>query len=416
MKSLKQYPIGFWNYTDIPFIDESRVQEWRELGITAPMGPNFPDTPEGRARMLKILDWCAERGMHVIVCDPRTDVGPHHAAAGSNAKEFDKRYRKAAKRAIEDFGGHPAALGFHLIDEPGSGIFESTCAAVRVMRELAPDLLAFVNLLPYGCDVGYADWDRYLDDYAQASGIELLAYDYYRQLNPPSDKDGIEGYFRNLRAFREAAQRRGITFWNTVLSVGHFHYRCPTEDDFRWQLNTTLASGAAGISYFFVYMREPHCNYRVSPVDEHGERTETFAWLSRVNRTFLRTWGELFPRLRFKGARHANRAFGGEKLYSNGMPGDRVVQINTSTLHAPDWTRSIILSDFTDERERPYLMVTNNDQRESVCVDLRVRGKELLHQVWDHKEKPVGHSDRDSVRVAGLYLAPGQAELFRIAE
>ena len=63
--------------------------------------------------------------------------------------------------------------------------------------------------------------------------------------------------------------------------IGFWNYRCPNEDDFRWQLNTAIAHGAKGILWFFFYMRYPHDNARLSPIDEHWKRTETFQWLSQ---------------------------------------------------------------------------------------------------------------------------------------
>ena len=66
-----------------------------------------------------------------------------------------------------------------------------------------------------------------------------------------------------------------MPFWNTILSVGHHAHRCPNLDEIRWQFNTTVASGANGILWFFYYVREPFQNYRLSPVDEHWDRTQT---------------------------------------------------------------------------------------------------------------------------------------------
>ena len=51
-------------------------------------------------------------------------------------------------------------------------------------------------------------------------------------------------YFTNLREFEAASRRHGIPYWTTLLSVGHFRYRCPREDDMRWQVSTAAAHGA----------------------------------------------------------------------------------------------------------------------------------------------------------------------------
>ena len=84
-------------------------------------------------------------------------------------------------------------------------------------------------------------------------------------------------YFGCLKMFADAARRHGLPLWITPLAVGHFRYRCPTEDLFRWQVNTAAAHGMTGFVWFFFYMRDPHDNYRVPPIDEHWERVETIA-------------------------------------------------------------------------------------------------------------------------------------------
>jgi hypothetical protein len=87
-------------------------------------------------------------------------------------------------------------------------------------------------------------------------------------------------------AIAEMAKRAGVPFWTTILSVGHYNYRCPSEDDIRWQFNSAIAYGAQGILYFFFYMRDPNDNYRLAPVDEFWDRTPLFDSLKRTNKGF----------------------------------------------------------------------------------------------------------------------------------
>ena len=62
------------------------------------------------------------------------------------------------------------------------------------------------------------------------------------------------------------------------------------------RFHTAVASGMKGILWFFVYMRTPVSNYRLAPIDEFGERTETYTWMSRVNRHFQHQFGDFFHR------------------------------------------------------------------------------------------------------------------------
>lgn len=63
------------------------------------------------------------------------------------------------------------------------------------------------------------------------SGLKILSYDCYWQMNP--EEQGTHDYFKNLRMFRETADLTGVSPWTTLLSVGHFRYRCPSENDLR---------------------------------------------------------------------------------------------------------------------------------------------------------------------------------------
>ena len=73
---LGSYPISFWNYTNLKahceHMDESEVEDWADAGFTVPLSPGYdPKDPEQKAHILRLLDWAHERGMTLILCDPR---------------------------------------------------------------------------------------------------------------------------------------------------------------------------------------------------------------------------------------------------------------------------------------------------------------------------------------------------------
>jgi hypothetical protein len=220
-------------------------------------------------------------------------------------------------------------------------------------------------------------------------------------------------YFENLWTYWRAGQRHDLDYWTTLLSVGHFNYRCPREDDLRWQLNTALASGAKGILWFFLYMREPHDNYRVAPIDEHWERTETYDWLSRVCRTFLKWHAPILLESELVSAWHVGKAWGGWPLFAGAGPVAKAESSNGTPL---------IVSHFKHSGGADYLAVVNNSQAQSTRATLVVRGvKPNLHRVgWQGLETTLIDSSGngaeqgpDYIKV-GWWLAPGQMELFRI--
>lgn len=395
---LDTFPIGFWNYAPIEVFDEAKVQEWADAGMTLTMGPEYAATPENIARMRQILDWAQKRNIKLIICDPRLHT----------AGPLPEDYAARAAQANADFGAHPAAFGFHLLDEPDKADFPGTCDGVQMTKKAAPQLHPFVNLLPWhpgvSARVGYDDWGTYLDDFVKKSGIEFLCYDCYMQMNP--EKSGWPMYFRNLTEYGAAARRNDVPFWTTILSVGHYHYRCPNEDDIRWQFNTSVAYGAQGILYFFFYMRQPQDNYRMAPVDEFWDRTPIFDALKRTNKGFVKRYGRLFLDLTLQKAMQYPEPLTGCEAFA----ADDLIK----DVHAEG---ALIVSRFTDKEGRAWVAVVNNSTTESAHATLKLNGANtaVFQLDWNNKEGGGAvEKDEGCVRVSH-WLAPGQLEIYRVA-
>jgi hypothetical protein len=402
------FPVGFWNYVNVEGQDAAAVRDWADAGITLTMGPECGPERTHVRRMHVILDAAAQHGIRIIVCDRRSRW--RELTAGGEVA-----YRRGFAAALKDYGRHPAVFGFHVGDEPDAAAFADACRAMRLAKEMAPGVSPFLNLLPWhqGCAprVGFTDWASYLDAYVREARPDFLCYDCYAQMNP--GQEGWHMYFRNLREYLEAGRRHGLAFWTTLLSVGHFRYRPPREDDLRWQVSTALAHGARGLLWFFMYMRRPHDNYRVPPIDEHGERTETFAWLSRVNRSFLKGPAAVFAGLALQRVSHVGHAWGGFPAFE---PTELVAA--AKSLHGTD----LVVSEFADAAGCSYVVVVNNSQTESTQAELVFRGTatKLWRIGWEAKEEPVAGGDgwkaaasAEGVRIRP-WLAPGQLELYRV--
>jgi hypothetical protein len=409
---MDQFPLGFWNYMDADTQNARDVDTWVHCGMTLTMSPEYRDGVNDKAAFLALLDEAGRQGMKLIVCD--------HRARWQGASTDESAYRVRFGRALEDFGGHPAVFGFHVGDEPDDEAQADAVAALRIQREMAPALTPFLNHLPYyggararvGTELDYVS---FLKEFAKASQSKLLCYDCYSQMNP--EDIGVQNYFLNLRMFSEAAADAGIPWWTTLLSVGHFRYRCPSEDDIRWQLFTALASGCRGILWFFFYMVNHH-NFRLSPIDEHGERTGTYESLSRIQRTFLKKEGPTLARCRATRVAHVNRSYGGYPLF---IPDDDEL---VSAVEATDGLPAI-LTWYQDEAGERYLSVVNNSWKESIHVTTRLKGEHRVERV-DFGPKAselvmAKWGDTSFFRGEGrtemtTWLAPGQMELYHIVE
>lgn len=409
----KKFPIGFWNYAPTGAYGPEAVKDWVDCGMTLTMSPEFNPSIHKKEDLLAILDECEKQGIKLIICDSR--------ARWDNADSNPLTYRERYLKAYEDFGRHPATFGFHIGDEPSGKAFDDCIAAYNIQLELAPELTPFINFLPYWDgmqkDVLLSNsFEEWAADFTKKSNLKFFCYDHYGQMNP--EESGTDNYFKNLNKFSNAALSAGIPYWTTLLSVGHFRYRCPKEDDIRWQLYTALASGCTGILWFFFYMRKPMANYRASPIDEHNERTETYEWLSRVLRTFTKQYGELFTRIKLKKAYHAVKAYGGYELfYEDAHP---FIKALKSHHNLP-----CIISFFNDEMGHEYFALTNNNPKDSglFTVNIDKKIKSIMRIIWEGEEVDVAKNHGDAVYnengtenyvTMGTWLAPGQMEIYRI--
>lgn len=407
----EKFPIGFWNYTVTGQLGAKDVKDWADLGMTFAHSPSFDPAVHDKKDMLQILDACAKYGIKVIINDSR--------ANWDGAAEDPEGYKRRFAEAYEDFGHHSAVFSFHVGDEPiDPKGFADSAAAHRLQLEVAPELVPHVNFLPYweGQEAkilrahSFGSWAR---DFAKKSDLKILCYDCYTQMNP--EESGVHQYFQNLRKFQSAAAETGTIPWTTLLSVGHFRYRVPSEDDLRWQLNTAVASGMKGILWFFIYEREPISNYRVPPIDEFGERTENFERLSRVNRHFLKQYGDFFYQAEHVATYHTGKAYGGYELFRPFDSSDEILDVTC------DHDLPAVLGFFKKDGEK-YLAVVNNSTTESGLFKIHVPKdlKVLERSAWDGSYRDMEkyrwdayYGETETERIGGDWLAPGQMKLYR---
>jgi len=285
----------------------------------------------------------------------------------------------------------------------------------KIHREEAPHLSCFMNLGPAGHGsaewVGYDTYEHYLNDFCELGDPEFLCFDVYWQMLP--EEDGTHDYFTCMKSFRDAAKNHKIPMWSTLCSVGHYRYRCPTEDDLRWQASTAIANGCTGLAWFFLYMRDMHDNYRVPPIDEYWERTETFEWLSRVNRSYANWQGAAAANLTLQETYHVGKTYRGVEP----MGGTKLVK----------WAQSkdvpLIISEFKDNKGVDHVAIVNNARDDSTEAMICFRGRpEIKRIAWGGGEDGVKvkgsakRTDADYCEDAKVecWLAPGQMELYRL--
>lgn len=401
--NMKKYPISFWNTVGIDDDPVSRVKMWRDLGITLAMSPSYGINDKDK--VIALLDEAEKADIKVILCENR-------ASWRVLTQSGEAAYREGFAAALKDYGGHPAVFGFFVGDEPDAPDAANAFKAMKIQNEMAPQLISYLNLLPWfdwiGERMGAKYIAPYLDRVVEEGDAKLLSYDCYAQMW--EGDSGWNVYFENLRNYYEAILRHGVPYFNIVLSCGHYAYRCPTKDDMLWQLGTSVAHGAAGVSWFFIELPGIWDNYRNAPVNQLGERTDRFGWLSEVNRVFNNYIGEVMQNLTIEKCYHVTKAYGGMPLFE---PFDDIVDVKSET--------PAIISRFRDEEGGVYYLTCCNSPTTSAHVSIKFKrglsisrcGYGNVFQTVAAHTDPIGATEGEGGENIAVFLAPGQVALFK---
>ncbi len=426
---MEKYPIGFWNLCEFELPEiwkrpREIVQEWDEAGMTLAMSPMYSEFPGSREAMFELLDEAARRDIHVMFYDLRLKKAWF-------PDRFDEdRVRSAALQLRNDFGLHPAVDSIFILDEPGCmrGLIEvkNTIKVSQIVSEVIPEKKMFVNFAPWSfgwgperLGQGGRKYQDVLTDIVNDAHLGLTGYDCYTQLLP--DGEGLTEYFHNLEVFRDMSLRTGVPFLNTVLMTGHFRYREVTENDFRWQLYTSIAHGADGIMGYFFYNRRMTGRYGLAPIDEHYERSSQFEKVARINRTFHKTYGSLIPKLKLEKVWHAKKSFANYPLFCE-EEDENLIYVEAA--------HEAIVSRFRHQDGTLYYSITNNSQTEANQCYLYFRKglnvidvcglqwEEVPEAEYHMGTTPAGEGIKagwwHEPHYAGNWLSPGSMKIWKV--
>lgn len=284
-----QIKFGFWNYLPSDTLDLSIVKTWKDMGCNLPMSFMYDpkDPAHTKEYMLKFLDECQKQGVQCLMFDRRVSF--------RTLSEIGKEeWLKGVEEAKKDFYGHPAIYGFMVDDEPAMEQEDDYVYAYQVLNKEMPGLHHFGNLHPYFSNIMDPKYgtteDRYnrVNKMVKESGCNLLAYDQYTQCydnNVEDRKDGIKQYLFGLGKFLEIAKENGdIPVYPSILSIGHFKYETPSEDDIKWQINASLAMGAKGVIWFYFHHDLIDYGFKVETAPFFGEKAEKTEMYYKIKR------------------------------------------------------------------------------------------------------------------------------------
>ncbi len=411
-KTFDKFPLGFWgHYHGYNMPDESHVKDWHDCGMTLTMSPSYNDKNE----MLKFMDLCHKYDIKLILCDARIGWRKY--------KENPVRYLEDFREFAKDYASHPSAFGCFIGDEPSGGDVDICIEAYKLMLREAPQLTPYLNFLPYWEGQDYSpilsgkSFEEWSDDFIRRSGCKLLSYDCYSQMNP--NGEGDEMFFKNLNRFSLASKRNNIPFLSIMLSVGHFRYRVPSIDDFRWQMNCAIACGASAIFWFTYYTPERR-NYRGGPISLSGEKNPSYYALKDVQFHFNKFHADIINNSEHIKTYFYGKTYGDFPIYVEGESAIEDGILSISSENGLPAILSLFEGHGKYEGNR-YVMIMNNSNRESDWFHIKVKTEfkgfylsrstgeenfELSH--WDAQ-----FSKNENYTDCGVALAPGQFELFR---
>ena len=160
-------------------------------------------------------------------------------------------------------------------------------------------------------------------------------------------------------------------------------------------------------------MRQPHSNYRLSPIDEHWNKTETYDDIRRVQKSYHRHDGDMFTHLASTRVAFYPAASGEGEVFT---PNDTVSRLVAGQ------KEPLLLGEFVDLQGRKYVMLVNNSMTDNVRAGITFPGADtkVFSWNWEGKEVQGGaySADRQERDEHGLtlyhWLAPGQEAVYRV--
>jgi hypothetical protein len=367
--------------------DPDTLKDMREAGFNIGGFCHVSDLPSVEAA-----------GLTCFVDDPRVN--------GYDWKNLpaDDVLKERIAELEQDVAGHPGAVGFFLTDEPSIAAMPGLAKVSKLLRDAMPDRLSYVNLFPYQVPAERlgTDYDSYVRALVKTVGQSFLSYDNYALVNGELN----DQFYTNLEIVRRLGMELQTPFWNCIQSNAHYSYAEPTDANIHLQAYASLAYGSRGIQYF-TYFTPGHGNFRLAPIDVFGYRTATWDMVRRVNQE-IAMLAPTLAKLHSTGVYHYPRTPPDGQPLSKSSLVERVEMTEHQLVVAPAAAR-ILIGEFADPSNKPYLLVVNKDLQRSFILNIYLRDKQsklvLISQYTGKDEEFTGERH---------WIQPGGAFLFRV--
>lgn len=383
---MSEYKIGFWNYMKLDKHQPKMVGEWEELGYNYAMLPYLDDGKE--EKFFEILDDCERRGMEVVI--------KNYRCAWTRLRNVgEEQFREEVRQLQRMFGKYKCVHSFFIGDEPQEEDMPTVAQACKIVKEEGKGVLPFLSVMTPIAMKRQA-LKEMLIKLIKDGEMEYIVYNCYSQgmANEELRQQGIESYFEFLNMFREITEVTGVKVWISLLGVGHWFYRAPTQADMRWQLNTAALYGIKGFVWFFPYeyTYEPHFGGNGYAINYFGDKMPSFWWQREEDKKFLTFVAPKLEGATLKAVYQHWQYWlpqGGTDMFDKGK--DEIVDNVVDTFNRP-----IIVSRFEKADGTPLVAVCNGSQTDMASVNVTFKAP------YEKYRK-------------NLYLAPGGVYLFELS-
>ena len=257
---------GFYGPADTATISHETYQLIRDSGINLITYSPMKWIGDNERDVLRGLALAEEYGIGVYLSDDAIN-GLTVDEDGNVTAQSSLSSASDLANAMAQYGVYGSLLGIHVIDEPkpstGGDWSNTYYKRYKYYKDPMEGLEAYANLTGYVNMQGAGAFERgeYSDYLAEIEPtVEYLSFDsyLYLELNETLKKYRLNGYLETLDTMQQASVESGKPFWSYVSAGCDFrddgdnsetaHYM--TEADVLWNVNTSLAFGAKGITYF----------------------------------------------------------------------------------------------------------------------------------------------------------------------
>lgn len=317
-EALSAWASGAARTTTSPTATPSVLVDKFPIGLWWPPPPS--ETTVARYRQLAAAGFTVVSGGNGVTDNLSLNESLLRSAQANNLKALPEssrinsvptaptdQQRGLVESALADYGGFESFAGFLLYDEPSVSQFAGLARIRELMRELAPNALPYINLLPtYATSgqLGADTYEEYLEQFITVVQPPFLSFDFYALLYP----SGIRpDYFYNWSLIRQAALSANIPAWVFILSLEMpGAYRLPTEAELYWQINVSLSYGCKGIQYF-TYWTPDSSAFADGPIATDGTVDPIYFTVQKINQTYLKVVGQELLGLRSESVEQANQ-------------------------------------------------------------------------------------------------------------